>query len=72
MVVASAVAQLVIGPRIERLRADIGGVLESLAADDPRRAAFGRLHGMSVAWMGLAMLAAAVAAFLIARELRKP
>ncbi len=72
MTAASAIAQLLIGPRIERLRADIGGVLESLAADDPRRAAFGRPHGMSVAWMGLAMLAAAMAAFLIARELRKP
>jgi hypothetical protein len=61
IVAACAVAQFVIGRRIDRLRADIGGSIESLAVDDARRAAFGRLHGMSVAWLGLAMLAAAVA-----------
>lgn len=71
VVVAScAIAQLLIAPRIERLRAEIGGVLENLAPDDARRAAFGRLHGASVAWLGLAMIAAAVAAVLAARALR--
>ena len=58
MVVSCAVAQLVIGPRISRLRAAIGPSLEALAADDPRRVAFGRLHAFSVAWLGVAMLAA--------------
>ncbi len=65
-----ATAQFVIGPRIERLRAEIGGVLENLAPDDARRAAFGRLHAMSVGWLGLAMLAAAVAMVLAARTLK--
>jgi hypothetical protein len=67
--VSCTIAQLVVGPRIERLRTEIGGVLETLAPDDARRAAFGRLHGASVAWLGLGMLAAAVGAFLAARAL---
>jgi hypothetical protein len=70
MFAACAIAQLVVAPRIERLRAEIGGSLESLAADDVRRAAFGRLHGASVAWLGLAMLAAAIAAVIAGRALR--
>jgi len=61
IVVACGVAQFVVGPRIERLRQEIGGPIEVLSADDARRAAFGRLHGISVAWLGLAMLAAGVA-----------
>jgi hypothetical protein len=60
MVAACTVAQLVVAPRIERLRAEIAGPLESLPLDDIRRVTFGRLHGISVAWLGLAMLAAAV------------
>ena len=67
MVAACAVAQFVVAPRIERLRAEIGGPLEALAADDPRRAAFGRLHGISVAWLGVAMIAAVVALIVAGR-----
>ncbi len=61
MIAACAVAQFIIGRRIDRLRDEIGVPIESLAVDDARRIAFGRLHGASVAWLGLAMLAAAVA-----------
>jgi len=61
LVAACAVAQLGIAPRIERVRAEIAGPVEALAATDPRRLAFGRLHGLSVAWLGVGMLAAAVA-----------
>jgi hypothetical protein len=63
IVAACAVAQFVIGRRISRMRDEIGSI-EALAVDDARRIAFGRLHGMSVAWLGLAMLAAAVALVL--------
>ncbi len=49
---ACAIGQFVVVARIERLRASIGGPLESLAGDDPRRIEFGRLHGFSVAWLG--------------------
>ena len=65
-----AIGQLVVSPRIERLRADIGAALETLAADDARRAAFGRLHGVSVALMGVAMLAALAGILLTARQRR--
>ncbi|MEP6492845.1 MAG: DUF4149 domain-containing protein [bacterium] len=67
MIGACAIAQLFVGPRIERLREQIGGPLESLAVDDVRRVAFGRLHGASVAWLGVAMLAAIAALVLASR-----
>jgi hypothetical protein len=69
MIAACAIAQLIIAPRIARLRAEIAGPLEILPADDARRVAFGRLHGASVAWLGLAMLAAAVIVVISARAL---
>jgi hypothetical protein len=67
MALACAIAQFVIAPRIERIRAEIGGPIEVLSTDDVRRIAFGRLHGASVAWLGVAMLAAAVGAIAAAR-----
>ncbi len=57
---ACAVAQFIVGPRITRLRAAIGPSLDALSPDDPRRIAFGRLHAVSVGWLGVAMLAATV------------
>jgi hypothetical protein len=48
----------VVGARIDRLRAEIGGTLDTLPAGDARRVAFGRLHGASVGMMGVAVLAA--------------
>lgn len=72
MIVACGAAQFVVAPRIERLRAAIGAPLESLAADDARRAAFGRLHAVSVGWLGIAIIAALVALVLIWRALDVP
>ena len=66
---ACAVAQLVVGTRIDRLRAAISGPLDALASDDPRRVAFGRLHAISVGWLGLAMVAAIIALTLAVRAL---
>lgn len=66
---ACAVAQLVVGTRIDRLRAAIGGPLDALAGDDPRRLAFGKLHAISVGWLGIAMVAAIVALALAVRAL---
>jgi hypothetical protein len=56
-----AIAQFLVAPRIERLRAAIGPSIDALAADDARRLAFGRLHAISVGWLGLGIAAAAVA-----------
>jgi hypothetical protein len=67
IVAACGIAQFVIAPRIERLRLEIGGPVDALPPDDARRMAFGRLHGVSVAWLGLAMLAAGVGIVLAAR-----
>lgn len=72
MVAACGIAQFMVAPRIERLRASIGGPLEALAADDPARSAFGRLHAVSVAWLGVAILAAIVALVLTWRALESP
>jgi hypothetical protein len=66
---ACAVAQLVVGTRIDRLRSLITGPLDALAPDDPRRVAFGKLHAVSVGWLALAMLAAIVALTLAVRAL---
>ena len=57
--VACGAAQFVVAPRIERMRDEIGGPIEQIAEGDPRRVTFGRLHAISVGWLGLAMLGAA-------------
>jgi hypothetical protein len=69
LVAACAAAQLVIAPRIQAVRAQIGGAVDALDASDPRRQAFGRLHGLSVAWMGVGALAALVTLILIVRSI---
>ena len=67
--VSCAAAQFAVAPRIERVRREIGGPVEQLPLGDPRRAAFGRLHAASVAWLGLAMVAAVTTLILV--SLRK-
>ena len=57
---ACVIAQLVISPRIERVRAAIGGPVDALDPSDPRRQMFGRLHAFSVAWLGIGCLAASI------------
>lgn len=66
---ACAAAQLVITPRIERIRASIAVPLDMIESSDPRRIAFGRLHGMSLLSLGVAMLSAALATWLCCRLL---
>ncbi len=63
---ACAAAQLVVAPRIERVRAAIGGPVDALDPSDPRRQAFGRLHGFSVLWLGVAGISALVVLVLLA------
>lgn len=67
--VACAAAQFVVAPRIERVRVAIGRPIEELAANDASRVAFGRLHALSVGWLGLAIIAFAIAGFLAIRAL---
>lgn len=69
--VSCAVAQFAVAPRIERARASIAGPIESIPTSDPRRVEFGRLHGASVAWLGAAVVGAAIAAAGNAASLRR-
>lgn len=67
---ATAVGHWVIAARMRALRAAMLVPIDQVAADDPRRLAFGALHGYSVNALGLAMIAALVALVLMARNLR--
>lgn len=71
LVLACATSHFVIGARITRLRATIGSTLDALPAGDPQRALFGQLHAMSVAGLGLAVVAAMAAAWLASVALRR-
>lgn len=68
---ATFVGQFVIAARMGALRAQMGKPIEEVAADDPLRVAFNALHANSVTALSVAMLAAAVALFLIARRINK-
>lgn len=70
MILACAIAQWFVAPRIARVRDAIAGPVDDLPVSDPRRVAFGRLHGLSVGWLGIAILAALVALVLAARTLQ--
>ena len=69
MLLACGAAQLLVSPRIERVRAAIAGPIEQLDSADPRRVEFGRLHGVSVGLLGVAMIAALVAIIGLARTM---
>lgn len=62
LLLTSLGAQLGVAPRIQRLRAALGPDIEAVPASDARRVSFGRLHGVSVALLGLGMLGAAALA----------
>ena len=61
-----------LGRRIDQLRASIGGPIDALDVTDSRRVEFGRLHGVSVGLLGVAMLAALVLIIMLARQLAGP
>lgn len=63
------VAALMVEQRLRAMLAAVGAPMESLPASDVRRAAFGRLHGVSVLLLGVAVLGACVAFAVIARGL---
>ena len=69
--VTCAIAQFIVGSRIELVRSRIAGPVDALAPGDPLRVEFGRLHGVSVALLGVAMLAAAAALVAISRSLAR-
>ena len=68
--IGTGVGHWVIAARMRALRAAMVVPIDQIAADDPRRIAFGALHGYSVNVLGIAMIAALVALVLMARNLR--
>ena len=70
VLLACGAAHFVIGGRIERLRDELPAALDELPVEDRRRVTFGRLHGFSVAALGLAATAAVVGAGLLMRRPR--
>jgi hypothetical protein len=59
MMAIGATSAFVVAPRIDRIRRDTPGTVAALPDTDARKAAFGRLHGLSNVLM-LATLAAGV------------
>ena len=66
--VVTAIGQWVITARLEALRAQMTGPIDQLAQNDPLRLAFASAHGHSVLALGVGMLAALVALFLISHR----
>ena len=69
LVLACAIAQLGVAPRIQRVREQIGGAVDALDPSEARRRAFGRLHGLSVAFLGVGGIGAVVALTVLSRQL---
>jgi uncharacterized membrane protein len=67
MLLASAYSGLIVSAQIARAQAEIGAAPSSLPRDDPRRAAFGRLHATST---GLELVPILGGLFLLFRELK--
>ena len=65
---ATGVGQWIIAARMLALRTAMGRPIDDVAANDPLRLSFQSLHGYSVAALGVAIIAAAVALLLIARR----
>jgi len=66
--VTCAVNHFIIARRIAELRAQMPTPIDSLAANDDLRVAFGSLHGWSILVLGCGMVAGIVALVLIARR----
>lgn len=67
---SSGIAQFVITPKLDAVRATIGGPVDSLVPDDPRRVAFGVLHGYNVGGLGLAMIGGLACLVLLSLAIR--
>ena len=64
----SSVSALLIATRLRAAVAAMGSPVDALDMTDPRRVAFGRMHGLSVLLLGIGLLAACVALVAIARH----
>ncbi|MEP6690758.1 MAG: DUF4149 domain-containing protein [Gemmatimonadaceae bacterium] len=65
------VGQFVINPRLHRLREQLAGPVDALAAGDPLRIEFGRLHVASIGTLGLALVAMVAVTLALAWSLTR-
>ena len=68
LTITTAIGQWIVAARMRALRVDMG-VIDLVAANDPRRLTFTQLHGYSVALLSTAMIAAIV---MLALSMRRP
>ena len=68
MLLAGLLSGLVVDRRIAALRDSIGAPVSTLAPDDPRRLAFGRLHATSISLMAVAALGGLALCYWETRE----
>jgi hypothetical protein len=71
MAIMTGVSHWIISARMMALRAAMQAPIDQIAGSDPRRIAFDALHGYSVAAMGVAMVAALLAFFMISIQPRR-
>ena len=69
MLVLTAVSLFGIMPQMERIRSSVGGSIEALPRQDAGRAAFDRLHQLSVAFEGIVLLTGIAGVALVSREI---
>lgn len=70
MAIATGVGQWIIAAKLHSLRLSIALPIDQIPASDPRRVAFNTLHGYSVTALGIAMIAALIAYFVITHRAR--
>ena len=68
VLLAGNACAVMIENRLHALLVSLGAPIDSIAITDPRRVAFGRMHGLSVLLMGIAMIGAAVALVVLIRR----
>ena len=68
MLVLTAISLFGITPQMERIRSSVGGSIEALPHQDAGRAAFDRLHQLSVGLEGVVLLAGIVSFAILSRE----
>lgn len=66
--IMTALGEWVIAAKMRALRAAMHLAIDQIAGDDPNRMAFAALHGYSVAALGIALIAALIAFFVIAKR----
>lgn len=68
--VATAVGEWVIAAKMRGLRAVMRLPIDQVALNEPNRMAFATLHGYSVAALGIAIVVALIAFFLVANRVK--